>query len=73
MLPFFNGIRCVGDPITRSGPTITDVFGAAALAVDFDIDDLGRTRYFQWWFRDAAQLDGTGVGLSNAVEVVFCP
>jgi hypothetical protein len=72
-LPFFNAIRCVGDPITRSGPTITDVSGAAALAVDIGVDDLGHTRYLQWWFRDTAQLDGTGVGLSNGLEVVFCP
>jgi hypothetical protein len=73
VLPFFNGIRCVGDPITRSSLVITSGSGSASLAVDFDIDDLGRTRYLQWWFRDSAQPDGTGVGLSNALEVVFCP
>ena len=72
-LPFFNAIRCVGDPITRSGLVVTNGSGAASLAVDFDIDDLGLPRYLQWWFRDASQLDGTGVGLSNGLEIVFCP
>jgi hypothetical protein len=32
---------------------------------------VGTTRCFQFWFRDAAQTDGTGAGLSGALEVVF--
>lgn len=72
-LPFFNAIRCVGDPITRSSLVITNGAGSASLAADIDVSDLGKSRYFQWWFRDTAQLDGTGVGLSNGLEVLFCP
>jgi hypothetical protein len=72
-LPFFNAIRCVGDPITRSSLVITNGAGFASLGADVEVADLGKSRYFQWWFRDASQLDGTGVGLSNALEVVFCP
>jgi len=32
---------------------------------------IGTTRDYQWWFRDPA--DPFASGLSNALEVVFCP
>ena len=34
---------------------------------------VGETRIYQLWFRDAAHLDGTRSGLTNAVKVVFVP
>lgn len=72
-LPFFNGIRCVGDPIERSTAAFTNGAGAASLGFDCDIDEIGTTRYAQWWFRDPSQADGTGVGLSNGIEFTICP
>jgi hypothetical protein len=34
---------------------------------------IGTSRYYQVWFRDPAHPDGTGVCLSDALAVVFCP
>ncbi|HVS20173.1 MAG TPA: hypothetical protein VMT18_16335, partial [Planctomycetota bacterium] len=72
-LPFFNGIRCVADPVLRSAAAFTNGAGSAGLGFDCDIDELGQTRYAQWWFRDPTQPDGTGVGLSNGIEFTICP
>jgi len=32
---------------------------------------VGATRWYQVWHRDPGAADGTGVGLSNGVEVSF--
>jgi len=71
--PFFNGFLCVLPPITRSALHVISPAGTLSTPIGVSLTDLGRTRYFQWWFRDPAQPDGTGVGLSNALEVTFCP
>jgi hypothetical protein len=34
---------------------------------------IGQQRFFQAWFRDPGHPDGTGVGLSDAMAVVFGP
>jgi hypothetical protein len=33
---------------------------------------VGTTQVFQFWFRDPEHPDGTGWGLSDALEVQFC-
>lgn len=71
--PFFGGTLCVGAPITRSGPFVIDGLGATNAGVPLGIDDLGQDRFYQFWFRDPAQLDGTGVGLSDGLQVFICP
>jgi hypothetical protein len=83
-VPFANGVRCVGQafrtpaqnsagelpPATCTGnlqfaftPAYAALNGVAA----------GDTIYAQWFSRDPANPDGTGVSLSNGLEVTFCP
>jgi hypothetical protein len=71
--PFVNAFLCVAPPITRAGLQVTSGAGTLTSPVPIVLADMGRTRFFQYWFRDPAHPDGTGVGLSNALEVTFCP
>ena len=32
----------------------------------------GTDRFFQVWYRDSGQTDGTGAGLTNALQVRYC-
>lgn len=72
-LPFYNGTLYVKPPIVRFGVTTIDSVGDASYVVPVDGTMLGATRYYQFWMRDPAHPDGTGVGLSNALAVTFCP
>jgi hypothetical protein len=36
-------------------------------------DLVGQTRWYQWWYRDPTHPDGTGVALSDGLEVTYCP
>jgi hypothetical protein len=71
--PFSNGFLCILPPITRAGLQVTSAGGTVTSSVPIVLADMGKTRFFQYWFRDPAHPDGTGVGLSNALEVTFCP
>lgn len=68
--PFNGGILCVAPPITRGPLTIVSGSGTASFAPTILIADIGTTRRYQWWFRDAADPQGTG--LSNGLNVTFC-
>jgi len=84
-VPFYSAIRCVG-PVTVRTPfqnsngddppaTCTGSFSypfthAYAAAQGLAAGD---TIYMQWFSRDPAHPDGTGVSLSNSLEVSFCP
>jgi hypothetical protein len=70
--PFSGGTLCVAPP-TQRGPVLAlDATGAGQMAVAIDPSMVGTTRYFQFWFRDPQHPDGTGIGLSNGLRVVFC-
>jgi len=81
-LPFQNGTLCVGDFIAR-GDTV-DASGSDAcegryiwrLRQSF-MNHLGLIPgdvvHAQWYFRDTAQGDGTGVGLSDAISFTVQP
>jgi hypothetical protein len=71
--PFYNGTLCIAPPVTRSAPQSIGAGGTLSVPVAVQLADVGRTRYFQFWFRDPAQPDGTGVGLSDGLRVTFCP
>ncbi len=71
-VPFYGGTRYVGTPLVRSGVLTLDGQGALDLPLAVDPAWVGSSRIFQYWFRDAAAPDGTGVGLTNAVRVSFC-
>jgi Subtilase family len=71
-IPFGGGLLLVQPPIERLPALMLDSNGAATIPVPMQAAWAGTTRNFQFWFRDPAHPDGTGVGLSNGVEVVFC-
>jgi hypothetical protein len=70
--PFLGGTLCVKPPVTRLPVVTLDAGGAVAIPIALDPSMVGTTRDYQFWFRDTLHPDGTGVGLSDAVEVQFC-
>ncbi|MCK6448396.1 MAG: hypothetical protein L6Q99_18560 [Planctomycetes bacterium] len=71
--PFFGGTLCVTLPIVRSSVANFDGTGSIAINRPIDIDEVGIEQYAQFWYRDPAHPDGTGVGLSNALAFRPCP
>ena len=71
-IPFAGGTLLVQPPLVRLPVVTLDGSGAASIPVPLASAWVGQTRDFQFWFRDPTHPDGTGVGLTNAVEVVFC-
>lgn len=82
--PFFGGTLCLDPPITRTSPQ--DSAGGSAQSCTgsyaFPFSQVymaqqgfaaGMTVYAQYWQRDPAQLDGTGVGLTDALEFDVVP
>ncbi len=70
-LPFMNAALYLGAPIQRLPPRILDGTGSASYSIPLNPAMSGTTRDYQFWFRDPLQLDGTGAGLSNALQVRF--
>jgi len=70
--PFANGTLCVAAPSRGPGHKY-DGFGTINVPIPIDLTMVGTQRWYQFWFRDVAQPDGTGVGLSDGLEVFFCP
>lgn len=71
-VPFQGGTRYIASPIQRSSVQPCDANGAFEYHVAIDPSMPGTTRFYQFWFRDAAHPDGTTAGLTNAVRVSFC-
>ncbi len=83
-LPFYGGQLCVAAPHKRTpaqnsgGSSTTPCSGtydyhfSQAQMVSSGLMT-GSKIYAQYWYRDPAHLDGTGIGLSNALEVTICP
>jgi hypothetical protein len=71
-LPFFGGELLVSVPFVRLSPFALDAAGSGQQSFPVEASLLGTSRCFQTWFRDPAHPDGTGVGLSSALEVEFC-
>jgi hypothetical protein len=69
--PFSGGTLCLQPPIARHGPFATDIFCYAALPFPVTPGMVGQTWYLQAWFRDPPA--SFGVGLSDALQVKFCP
>jgi hypothetical protein len=83
-IPFFGGQLCVAGPHERTvvqnsgGSTGTPCSGS----YDYHFTQAqmmssgfltGSKVYAQYWYRDPAHVDGTGVGLTNGLEVTICP
>lgn len=68
---FFGGTLYVSRPYKRHSSFVFDFLGGTAVSVPVTPAMIGTTRFFQMWFQDAG--DPFGVGLSNGVQVTFCP
>ncbi len=71
-VPAFGGTRLVANPITREGVVTLNLLGAASKPYAVPPGSSGSTRYFQFWYRDPSHPDGTGVGLTDGLQVIFC-
>lgn len=71
--PFVGGTRWVAPPFLRLGIQFLDALGRTEYLVPVAPSAIGTTRCHQFWFRDLMQTDGTGAGLTAALEVRFGP
>lgn len=71
-VPFLGGTRCVALPMIRTGNFSTGATGAGVRPISITPTMSGSTGWYQVFYRDVQSSDGTGMGLSDAVEVVFC-
>jgi photosystem II stability/assembly factor-like uncharacterized protein len=71
-LPFLGGMLCAQPPLTRLPVHFLDGSGATSYAIAVQPSWVGTKRWYQFWYRDPAHPDGTGSGLSDALEVTFC-
>ncbi len=69
--PFSGGTLCLAPPVVRHGTFLTDVFGYAHMPIAVNAGMAGQTWYLQAWYRDSAS--SFGVGLSDGLQVKFCP
>ena len=85
-VPFYGGVLCIASPVKRTSglssggnPPPKDCTGVLA----FEFNDfiasgkdpdliLGQTVWAQYWYRDTQHPDGTGVGLSDALQFMIC-
>jgi hypothetical protein len=71
-IALFGGTLLVAPPLVRMGVLVLDANGNVSQGVPVVPAMVGTSWCFQTWFRDPAHPDGTGVGLTNGVEVFFC-
>jgi len=76
-VPFGNGFRCIGNPVTRLGILQIDGLGTAFLPLDFTSGSLTQvapasTWSFQLWYRNPLG-GGAGFNLSDGRRFLFCP
>lgn len=69
---FQGGVLCALPPLQRLGLRVSDAGGHAQWRIDLGQRVAGTSEYFQVWSRDPAQPDGTGIVLSNGLEVYYC-
>ena len=70
--PFGGGTLYVKGSLGRLGLSVLDGTGGGTFPLAPGPSLAGSTRYYQLWLSDPAHSDGTGVGLSDAVEVTWC-
>ena len=59
--------------MTPLRPAATDGASTRSGRVPVTPELIGMQRCYQAWFRDPSHPDGTGVGLSDALSVVYGP
>jgi hypothetical protein len=81
-LPFFAGTLCIAQPVVRTPVQSSGGSAACSGVYDFHFDhaymgffgwQANDLRHVQAWYRDPQALDGTNVGLSNAVTFKVLP
>ena len=81
--PFFGGLRCVAAPLVRSLVLRSTATGDGECPGRFDYPltqaemsnrglVAGTRLYLQFWYRDPFHADGTGIGLTDGLEVTLC-
>lgn len=70
-IPFQGGTLYVGAPLRRYPPGSMDFSGSAEFPVPIDASMVGTRRFFQIWFADSG--DAFGSGLSDGLQLYFCP
>ncbi len=71
-VPFLGGTLCAQPPILRGPVHLYSAGGTVDVPIPVVAADIGKTRWFQFWFRDVNHPDGTGTGLSGGAQVTFC-
>ncbi len=69
--PFMGGTLCIQPPIVRCASFVADYFGYAVVPLTITPAMVGQTWCLQAWFRDPPS--SFGIGLSNAMQIKFCP
>jgi hypothetical protein len=69
--PFQGGTLYVGGPLRRYAARTLDFVGGVEYSIPITPALVGTRRYFQLWFADAG--DAFGVGLSDGLQLYFCP
>lgn len=72
-VPFAGGVRLVGPPFVREAAGTLESTGSLRFPIAVSPAMVGTTRFYQGWYRDPAHPDGTGVGLTSARRVTYCP
>jgi hypothetical protein len=76
-VPFGDGLLCAGGAITRLEIVPADGSGSATSTVaiaSIDGSAAGETRYYQYWFRDPAQLGcGNGYNTTHGLSLTWTP
>ncbi len=70
--PFLGGTMCVAGAKTRAGIHQLSPTGSTSYSVTVTPAMVGTSRWYQFFYRDPSNPDGTGAALSNALRVDFC-
>ncbi len=70
-LPFLGGSLLLGGPLRRSALTSSDFTGSVEFSIPVQAAMVETRRFFQLWYQDPA--DPFGAGLSDALQIYFCP
>jgi hypothetical protein len=72
-IPFMGGFLCAQPPVQRGAPFAFDAVGFIDVPWPITAGMVGTSEFIGFWFRDPQNSDGTFVGLSDAVQVNYCP
>jgi lysyl endopeptidase len=70
-IPFAGGRLCATPPYHREPMKTFDALGCVQYSIPVTAQMVGAARFYQFWGRDKNHPDGTGILLSNALEVHF--